>query len=133
MSVMESIATKTIKLTHLADRQQRRLSNSWTADSHRSGSQGASSTATALIPSPDHLHVYATEPELDSISVWNVHQDEPWASNGPAGVKRTNGTLDALGMQGWPDERSVSFVERRAHGENRIRFRGMNSSDPLEA
>jgi len=88
--------------------------------------------ATALIPSPDHLHVYATEPELDSISVWNVHQDEPWASNGPAGVKRTNGTLDALGMQGWPDERSVSFVERRAHGENRIRFRGMNSSDPLK-
>jgi len=118
--------------------------------------------ATALIQSPDRLHMYAIEPEIDSISVWNVHQKEPWESDGPVGVKRTvckrgheckgasswtgfndtgmsreefvniNRTNATLGMQGWPDERSVSFVERRAHKEDRIRFRGMGSKEPLK-
>ena len=92
--------------------------------------------------SPDGLHLYALEPETDSLSVWNVSQNASarpaahfdYSVNGENKVLKREFDDDEPGsraLKGWPDESAISFVERRAHKEERIRFRGMDTSDPL--
>ena len=87
----------------------------------------------ALTASPDGLHVYALEPELDSISVWNIHQQgvPSWQYDGNATRIKPEYSDDSMSLQGWPEEDNVSFVERRAHMEQRIRLRGMDTGDAL--
>lgn len=67
--------------------------------------------------------------ECKEASSWPGYNDTGMSREQFVNKNRTNAMF---GMQGWPDERSVSFVERRAHKEDRIRFRGMGSKEPLK-
>ena len=104
--------------------------------------------STALSTSPDGLHVYAVEGETDSISVWNIHKEPrpEWHyqdlhqdlqqhlhANSTASTRELKPEFadKELLLKGWPDESRLSFVERRAHTDRRLRLRGVHTEEAL--